>query len=1253
MRDLLTILAGFLIVVLAAALVLPPFVDWQGQRAAIDGAISRALGAGVTTEGSVRVRLLPSPRVSVDRLRLGGGAPGEPGLDAREVEAEMALTPLLGGEVRFTEVRVGRAEMRMPTSPDGSWALPTVSPEALRRDLAFEDLFIGALTLQGSAIGSSGPFHAETVQIETPSLAGPWRVEGIAGDVPFRLVTGAVTEDAALPVKLTGGGDLFPRFDLDARVALSPTPPGTPPVTGTAKVLFGPPAQASVAGPPIPVVVQAGFKWDGGALALDPVAIEAGEGGGSLRLTGTGRVPLEDTRVALKLEGRRLDGDRLLAAPGAREFWDRAAATPLATPVDLELTLNSVVLAEEELAEFKLRASLERDRVRVQDLRFAAPGESQVVARGEVGLSGDAPFNGRVSVRAAASDRLARTLAKLEGGAPFAAFLDGKPLEASADVAVTKAGATLGDVRVKLGEALVTGSARYVAPDGQGRGRLEAQVGAQGVDLARLPQWQSVFDTTRRLDLSLALDAERLRYGDAPGAGRVTARIASEGPELLVGAFDVVDLAGANARVNGRIAADGSGRIEGRLNARRAAPLIDLLGSVGVGGVAKLVPGFLREGELDVGLTAERAPPDPRSGAPALRTVLRGTAAGGPLQADLRTVAGRTEAFTVRLETASTGLWAGRPGAAGLRRPSTLDLTGARTRSGLLDVSLSGDLGGVRVATTRPFALGAGDDTVESGEATVAAADIGPFLPLLSEGAVVPGPVAAEGRLRLDRQGDTSRFDWSGRVAGSETQAQLSIRPDGAVSGAVSLERLSLPWLTAAFALDMPADSRASGLWPTARFGRAGRAIASGQARFKVGRLDLGRGLLAERAAFALSVNPDGLSLRDLDAALAGGRLSGQITIARHEGLASFVGEGRLDGAALPSLLGPSPFDGRLGVDLKFGASGESLAGVVANLAGSGEIRLVDLRVAQADAGALDRALPRVLNESDPLNSRRLETLIGEELGRGPLLIQAATAPASLVGGSLRFGPLAAATPAGAWQGSVALDLKTLNLDAAGLLTARAGPKGWGGAPPSVVLAFRGPVATPVRSIDVGPLLNGLAAVVLQRELEKIEAFEIEANERARLKGRLDYERDLEERERRAAEEARRSAEDAARQARLAAEDEARRGRLAAEDAARRQVEEARQARLREQQAIEEARLARIREQRANEEAARQARLREQQEAAEAARQARLRDQQAAEEARQARAREQQAETERLRANSLPPPPVERSSPTIQIPPGG
>jgi hypothetical protein len=259
------------------------------------------------------------------------------------------------------------------------------------------------------------------------------------------------------------------------------------------------------------------------------------------------------------------------------------------------------------------------------------------------------------------------------------------------------------------------------------------------------------------------------------------------------------------------------------------------------------------------------------------------------------------------------------------------------------------------------------------------------------------------------------------------------------------------------------------------------------------------------------------------------------------------------------------------------------MSSLVANLAGAGDLRFAPLVAANADPAAIERGLARVLRESDPLVTTRLEAVMTEELNRGPLRAQDVAGAATLVGGVLRINPLIAQAGEGTWQGGASLDIRTLNVETRGTLTARSAPKGWTGTPPYIGLGWRGPVSGATREIDAGTLVNGLAAVVLQRELEKIEAFEADIHERTRLNQRRDLER-ARERAQREAEDAARRAEEAA--ARQAAEEAARKraveesARRAEEAAARRAAEEARHR-------ADEAR---------REEAARQVRLRQQQE---------------------------------------------------------
>ncbi|MEZ0170057.1 AsmA family protein [Microvirga sp. TS319] len=1138
MRDILTIIAAIVILILAVAVAAPPFIDWKDYRDTVDGMISRASGTQTRTEGAISIRLLPAPRIVLDRLRLGGKTADSPILTADDVMAEIALTPLLKGEVRFTETRVGRADIRVPVSGKGDWRLPAdlVSGSGRSREWAIESLNIGQLlvTTQAAVTGHTNQAFAENVHIEGQKLIGPWRVEGTTAGVPFRLVTGELAEDRSVQVKLGGGGDIYPRFDIDARVALDDISAGNsiPNVAGKAKVLFGPPAQIAAAGIPIPIAVETDFKTADGTVALETVAVEAGEGGASLRMTGTGSVGITEPRIALKLEGRRLDADSFILSSNGQDFATRLkqwSLPPIALPIDLDLKIDSIGLGQEDLTNANLRLSLERGRARLDLVEFNAPGETRVAMEGQLGLTAPGGIEGKVALASNASDRLARYLDRIKIRSPFLDMLDGRPVEVSSDVVFSNPVLSLSRMRLKIGDAVTTGNLRYTLPEPDERGRLEAQVAIQNLNLDQLPQVSSVFEATQNLDVGFILDARGVSAGKSSATGRIAARILSDGKALLVENLDIVNLAGANARVSGRIAPDGSGSISGKVTAQRAAPLIDLIGSVWIGGVSKLVPHFVREGALNVQVGAERVAPPPGSTELRLRTTMKGTAAGGSIEGSVDAVDGRTESLNLALTTENTGRWVNRASLPGLDRPSRIELRGARVGSGRFNVTVAGDVAGAQITTSRPFALSEADDVVDSGEAEFATADVTPFLLLLGDGAGVKPPVPVKARVTLGRVRDASHLDVSGQVAGNAVQASLNVRSRSDIDGEVSLDKLSLPWLTAALALNVPGDPNATAIWSNATFGQSGRLVSGGQVLFRVGALDLGRGIQATRASFTVAAQPDGISIRNLDSNVGTGRLTGTTTITRQGATATVVGEGALDSVPLWALGGTTPIEAILSGNLKFGTAGASMSQLVAALGGAGDWRITKLRVPSADPAVFDRALKRALAENEPLAEGKAEGIIDGELSRSALATQAVTTSAALVGGSFRLSPFVVDGGPSTWQGAVTFDLNTLALDARGSLVAKASPATWTGAPPSIGLNWRGSLANPVREVDAGPFRNGLAAIVLKRELEKIEAFERAAAERERqIQAQKEAER----------QRAKAAAEEAARQAQAQAEAE-------------------------------------------------------------------------------------------------------------------
>ncbi|WP_238312679.1 AsmA-like C-terminal region-containing protein [Methylobacterium crusticola] len=1182
MRDILTALAGLVILILAAALIAPPFIPWEAQRAVVDAALSRSLGVEARSDGRLEIRLLPSPRLRVDHLVLATGR-DRPALDARFVKAELALTPLLSGEMRFTETRIGRGEVTLPMTEAGSFLRP---PPLEGRDLAVEDLRVAQLLLTTvvAATGRTDQLYAENVRLAAPRLAGPWRAEGEAGAVPFRIVTGAPGPDGAVPVKVAAGGDTVPRLEVDARVALSPEADGgeVPEASGSARLVVGPPAQA--AGAALPLSLQGSFKARGRLAAFDGLTLEL-PGDAPLRLAGRGTLDAAAARASLALEARRLDLDAFLAGPSGQALLARGlGALGFSLPgfVALDVAAESAAFARDEWSGIALGAVLRPSgAVTLRRLEATAPGGTRIALNGDVSVSGG--FSGHVAVQAPASDRLARLADRLGFASPLLRLLDGRPFAGQADVAAALPDVSLRNARVALGAARLTGSARYVpaGPDGE-RPRFDAQIVADGLDVAELPPLRGVVDALQDHDVGLTLLARDLRYGPAgPRTGEIAASLQSEGAALRLDSLEVRDLAGAQVSLSGRIGPDGAGRIAGRLSAPVAAPLVDLLARTFVE-EARYLPAFLRDGPVALDVTLERDPGGAEEGR--LRSHARGSAAGGRLGLALVTRAGRIDSLDARLDGVASGRWLGRPDDPALKAPASLRLGGRRAgeAGAPLALTVEAELAGAALSTTRPLALQIGDVPLRDGEILVASPDLRPLAGLLGRAPAVQEPVPARVTVAFGASGSAPRLALAGTVAGGALEATLSREPGGPLAGSASLDRLSLPWLASALVLGQgPAGAEP---WPAGRFGPA---PAPPPARLAVAarRLDLGRGLVAEGARFGLAVGPEGLTLRDFEAGLAGGRLTGTATLARQGDQATVAGEGVLTAASIQALVGGDAIRGQASLRLRLGAAGDSVAALVGNLAGSGGLELAGLGVRDLDPAAVDRALGRLLAEEDPLRAGRVERVVAEEFARGPLSVPGPVAvPASLVGGVLRTGSLALDLGPSSWSGLVQVDLRTLRLDARGTLTAQATPRAWTAPPPTLGLALAGPLARPVREVDVVPLSNLLAAVVLQRELDKIETIEADRNERARRQSRLEMDRA------RAVEEARQSllrAEEAARQRAQAAVDAA--ARLRAEQAAAAEA-----ARLRAEQAAA-AEAARLRAEQAA--AAEAARLRAEEEA--------------------------------------------------------
>ncbi len=595
-----------------------------------------------------------------------------------------------------------------------------------------------------------------------------------------------------------------------------------------------------------------------------------------------------------------------------------------------------------------------------------------------------------------------------------------------------------------------------------------------------------------------------MRYGSAGPAkgtpsGTIAAKIQSNGSGLVVESLDIADLAGASAKLSGTLAADGSGRIGGRITAPVAAPLVGLLERVWTGDLRRL-PAFLRDAPLDLSVTLDRGAAE----AQGLRLQAKGRAGGGTIDLSATSRDGRLVAGQATLAGASAAPWFGRSDIPALDRPAEIRLTADPSPAGLA-VTLAGQVAGTTLATRKPLHWPAGGSWPSDGDVLVRSTDLTTFLTLAGAAQLDPGPWPAEATVSFGTEAGAPVSSIAGQVAGSAIDARLSRGADGVLRGRVGLDRLSLPQVAAA--LVMPQAGPRFGALPERPPANLDVTVAT---------LDLGRGFTAAKARFGLGLDADSLTLGGLSGTLAGGRLAGAATLTRRGETLSITGEGRIEDAALSGLAGTARLGGRFSAEWRAATSADTQDGLVADLAGGGRLTLTGLTLADLDPAALGRALTRTVEGDDPLREGRLASLLTEELAKGSdkgsdkrraTAKGPASAPATIVGGVLRAGPLTVDFGAARWVGTVTETLRDGRLEARGLLTDETVPPGWQAGPPSVQLTLSGPPGALERSVDVGPLTNGLAAFVLQRELDQIGLLQADDLERQRRRARIEMDK--------------------------------------------------------------------------------------------------------------------------------------------------
>ncbi|GMV62224.1 MAG: hypothetical protein AMXMBFR74_13930 [Parvibaculum sp.] len=198
MNSILTYIAGLLVVLLFAALVGPSLVDWNQFREEIEAQASEAAGRPVSIDGDIRFRILPAPHLTLGKIKVGQN-PEADSLPSdlnfvtfAEIDGEVALAPLLSGDIEITSVRIVEPEFNLEVLPDGSGNWRGIT---LGERMPEEGMFsLASISLEKAS------FVNGTVNYRNRLNGRRWKAKDVSGEVVATSLLGPLRSELTATV---------------------------------------------------------------------------------------------------------------------------------------------------------------------------------------------------------------------------------------------------------------------------------------------------------------------------------------------------------------------------------------------------------------------------------------------------------------------------------------------------------------------------------------------------------------------------------------------------------------------------------------------------------------------------------------------------------------------------------------------------------------------------------------------------------------------------------------------------------------------------------------------------------------------------------------------------------------------------------------------------------------------------------------------------------------------------------------------
>jgi len=328
------------------------------------------------------------------------------------------------------------------------------------------------------------------------------------------------------------------------------------------------------------------------------------------------------------------------------------------------------------------------------------------------------------------------------------------------------------------------------------------------------------------------------------------------------------------------------------------------------------------------------------------------------------------------------------------------------------------------------------------------------------------------------------------------TNEDFSIAGADGVRGYLEAEELGVPAAVAA-AIGMPARRSTGGAgWSTEPIAWGATGL-NGRIDFKAQRAVFAPWLVARQLRGTALFNGSEVVFENVGGDLGNGRLEGRLSVSNGaNGLAAKLRFGLADaelGAIFASTERPA-IAGRLALQAELEGAGRSLAAFVGSLTGFGTMTLEKAKLVGLNPQVFG-AVTRALELGIPTEGSRMRDFVTGALDSSGLPVSKASAAISINAGQARLRDVVIRADGADLQATVNVDLADAMLDA--LLTLNAPPPESGAPSPALMVALKGTLPAPQRTVDTDLLTSWLTLRAFELQSKQIDAMERAAREAA------------------------------------------------------------------------------------------------------------------------------------------------------------